>query len=324
MKACRIHHNGGPASVQVESVDASELGPDQVRIRVRAAGLNNSDLQTTYGTYRGYGYNGLPHSLGQEAAGEVEAVGTNVTDFEPGMRVFGHVSGAFAETAVGPAAELLPLPPEVAFEVAASLPIAYLTAIMALVCKANLQPDEWVLIHPGSGGVGTAAIHLTQLLGGKAIATASSDEKVSYLRTLGADHVIQHTTQDVVAEVQRITDNKGAQVAVDGGGNVTLPQCLASVANEGRIISYGYTTGIEATLPLVKLIGRNIQLFGIALWFNQDYQAALAILRDRVIPAIVEGQLQPEVTCVQGLDQVTDTLLRMEQNRLVGKIVILP
>lgn len=324
MKACRIHDYSGPAAVQIESVDPFALGPDDVRLRVRAAGLNNSDLQTTYGTYKGYGHKGLPHMLGQEAAGEVEAVGANATNFVPGMRVFGHVSGAFAEMAVGPASELLPLPPEVSFEVAASLPIAYLTAIMALVCKANLQSDEWVLIHPGSGGVGTAAMHLTQLLGGKAIATASSDEKVRYLRNLGADHVIQHTTQDVVAEVQRITDNKGVQVAVDGGGNVTLPQCLASVANEGRIISYGYTTGIDATIPLVKLIGRNIKLFGIALWFNQDYQAALAILRDRVIPAIAEGQLQPKVTCVQGLDQLADTLLQMEQNRLMGKIVIVP
>lgn len=324
MKACHIHHYHGPASVQVDQIDVPEPGPDQVRIRVRAAGLNNSDLQTTYGTYRGYGYQGLPHSLGQEAAGEVEAVGAGVTEFVPGMRVFGHVSGAFAETALGPAAELLPLPQNVSFEVAASLPIAYLTAIMALVCKAKLQTDEWVLIHPGSGGVGTAAIQIAQLFGARAIATASSDAKVNYLLNLGIEHVLNRSTQDIVAEVQRITRNTGVQVALDGGGKITLPQCLASIANEGRIISYGYTTGMEATLPLGKLIGRNVTLIGIALWYNQDYRTAFKELRDLVIPAIVKGQVQPVINQVQGLEGVSQTLLQMEQNRLVGKVVIVP
>ncbi len=324
MKACRIHHYYGPASVQVDQVDMPEPKPNEVRIRVRAAGLNNSDLQTTYGTYRGYGHQGLPHILGQEAAGEVEAVGSGVTEFVPGMRVFGHVSGAFAETALGPSAELLPLPQNVSFEVAASLPIAYLTAIMALVCKAKLQADEWVLIHPGSGGVGTAAIQVAQLLGAHVIATASSDEKINFLFDLGTEHVLKHTTQDVVAEVQQITENRGVQVALDGGGQVTLPQCLAAVANEGRIISYGYTTGVEATLPLVKLIGRNVQLWGIALWYNQDYRTSLTTLRDRLIPAIVKGQVQPIIKSVQGLENVSQMLLQMEQNRLIGKVVIVP
>ncbi|MEM9265164.1 MAG: NADPH:quinone oxidoreductase family protein [Cyanobacteria bacterium P01_F01_bin.13] len=324
MKACRIHHYHGPTSVQVDQIDVPEPGPEQVRIRVQAAGLNNSDLQTTYGTYQGYGHQGLPHILGQEAAGEVEAVGSSVTEFTPGMRVFGHVSGAFAESALGPAAELLPLPQNISFEIAASLPIAYLTAIMALVCKANLQAREWVLIHPGSGGVGTAAIQLAQLLGAHVIATASSDEKINYLQDLGTNHVLNHTTQDIVTEVQQITENRGVQVALDGGGQVTLPQCLAAVANEARIISYGYTTGLEATLPLVKLIGRNVQLFGIALWYNQDYRTALTTLRDLVIPAIVKGQVQPAIHPVQNLESVSQILLQMEQNRLMGKVVIVP
>ncbi|MBT9312814.1 quinone oxidoreductase family protein [Leptothoe kymatousa] len=324
MKACRIHQYQGPTAVQIDQVDVPTPGPDQVRIRVRAAGINNSDLQTTYGKYQGYGHRGLPHILGQEAAGEVEAVGANVTDFTPGMRVFGHVAGAFAETALGPAAELLMLPQNIAFEVAASLPIAYLTAIMGLVCKAKLQPGEWVLIHPGSGGVGAATIRVAQLLGAKVIATASSAEKINYLRTLGADHVLHHRQQDVVAEVQQITKNQGVQVALDGGGHITLPQCLAAMGNGGRIVSYGYTTGLDATLPLVKLIGRNIQLSGIALWYNRDYRTTLTTLRDLVLPAIVKGQLQPVVNPVPGLEAMSDTLVQMEQNRLMGKLVVVP
>ncbi|MEM9006945.1 MAG: zinc-binding dehydrogenase [Cyanobacteria bacterium P01_F01_bin.86] len=324
MKACRIHHYQGPTAVQVDLVDRLEPGPGEVRLRVRAAGLNNSDLQTTYGTYRGYGHQGLPHSLGQEAAGEVEAVGADVTEFEPGMRVFGHVRGAFAEAAIGPVSELLLLPSEVSFEVAASLPIAYLTAIMALIHTANLQAGEWVLIHPGSGGVGIAAIQVARLLGAGIIATASSDTKVNYLLNLGIEHVLNHTTYDLGAEVQRITENVGVQVALDGGGQATLPLCLAGIANEGHIISYGYTTGMEATLPLGKLIGRNVKLLGIALWYNKHYQLSLTTLRDRVIPAIIQGHIQPTIQSVRGLEAVSQLLCQMEQNRLMGKVVIIP
>ena len=324
MKACRIHHYQGPAAVQVDQVGGLEPGPGEVRLRVRAAGLNNSDLQTTYGTYRGYGHQGLPHTLGQEAAGEVDAVGADVTEFEPGMRVFGHVRGAFGEAAIGPAAELLLLPPEVSFQVAASLPIAYLTAIMALVHTAHLQAGEWVLIHPGSGGVGTAASQVAQLLGARVIATAGSDAKANYLLNLGIEHVLNHTTQDVVAEVQRITDNAGVQVALDGGGQVTLPLCLAVIANEGRIISYGYTTGMEATLPLGKLIGRNVKLSGIALWYNKHYQLSLTTLGDWVLPAIIQDQIQPAIKPIRGLEAVSQVLWQMEQNHLMGKVVIIP
>ncbi|NET57350.1 MAG: zinc-binding dehydrogenase [Symploca sp. SIO2E6] len=323
MKVVRIHNQDGPTSIQVDDVEVPSPGSGEVRIRVKAAGMNNSDLQTTYGTYR-VGYTGLPHTLGQEAAGEVDAVGKGVTGLVPGMHVVGHVSGAFAEMAIGRATELLPLPDEVSWEVAASLPIAYLTASMALVHQAKLQPGEWVLVHPGSGGVGTAAIQLTQLLGGKAIATAGTTAKVERLRKLEAEQVLDYSTQDVVSEVRRICGEAGVQVALDGGGKVTLPHCLEAIANHGRIVSYGYTTGIEATLPLVKLIGRNVRLYGIGLWFNSDYQASLGTLGDLVIPAVAEGKLKPVIDEVVGLAEVSEALSRMEKRGIVGKMVVVP
>ncbi len=324
MKAARIHEYGSPTSASVDNVEVPEPNPGEVRIRVKAAGINNSDLQTTYGTYRGYGFRGLPHILGQEAAGEVDAVGTRVTEFVPGMRVVGHVSGAFAEYAIAPVDELLPICARVSFEVAASLPIAYLTASMALIHKAKVKPGEWVLVHPGSGGVGTAAIQLTKLLGGKAIATAGTRAKVERLRELGAEYAFDYSESDVVAEVQKITGETGVQVALDGGGKVTLPHCLESIGNNGRIVSYGYTTGIEATIPLVKLIGRNVKLYGIALWYNNEYRASLETLRELVIPAVAEGKLQPAIDQVVGLEGVASALRRIEQRGVMGKIVVVP
>ena len=324
MKAAIIHEYGSPTSVRVDEVEIPEPNPGEVRIKVRAAGMNNSDLQTTYGTYRGYGHRGLPHILGQEAAGEVDAIGSGVTGFLPGMRVVGHVSGAFAERAIAPVDELLSLPDRISFEVAASLPIAYLTASMALVHKAKLKSGEWVLIHPGSGGVGTAAIQLVKLLGGQAIATAGTATKVERLKELGAEHAFDYNKSDVVAEVKKITAEVGVQVALDGGGKVTLPHCLEAIADGGRIISYGYTTGIEATIPLVKLIGRNVKLFGIALWYNDDYQASLTTLRDIVIPAVAAGKIQTAIDDVVSLEDVAQALQRIQQRSIMGKIVVVP
>lgn len=324
MKALQINEYGNLAFVRVEDVEVPNPNPGEVRIRVKAAGINNSDLQTTYGTYKGYGHRGLPHILGQEAAGEVDAVGTGVTEFVPGMRVVGHVSGAFAEYAIAPVNELLPLPDRVSFEVAASLPIAYLTASMALVHKAKVKPGEWVLVHPGSGGVGTAAIQLAKLLGGRAIATAGTTAKVDRLKELGAEYVIDYSKSDVVAEIRKITGETGVQVALDGGGKITLPHCLESIAPHGRIVSYGYTTGIEATIPLIKLIGRNVQLYGIALWYNNDYQSSIETIRDLVLPAVAEDKIKPAIDRVVGLEGVAEALMLIEKRSVMGKIVVVP
>jgi NADPH:quinone reductase len=322
MKVARIHNYSGPTAVRIDEVEVLEPDVGEVRIRVYAAGINNSDLQTTYGTYRGYGK--LPHMLGQDAAGEVDAVGLGVKEFVPGMRVFGRVRGGFGEMAIGRATELLPLPNEISYTVAASLPIAYMTAGMALIHKANLQRDEWVLIHPGSGGVGTAAIQIARLLGGKVIATAGSKAKVEGLLELGALHGIDYSDRDLVAEVNRITDNAGVQVALDGAGKVTFAHCLDAIASNGRIVSYGTTTGMDAALPFGKLLGRNVTIYGIALWYNSDYQASLGTLRDLIIPAVAEGKIQPTIDEVIDLERLSEALIRMENRDLIGKIIVVP
>ncbi len=293
-------------------------------MRVKAAGINNSDLQMTYGKYQRPRDSALPQILGQEAAGVVDAVGANVKGFLPGMRVVGHVRGAFAEMAIAPATELLAIPDDISFEVAASLPINYLTAIVALIHRTKVQTGEWVLVHPGSGGVGTAAVQLAKLLGAKVIATAGNAAKVEYLLKLGADYGINYSSQNVVSEVGKITGNSGVQVALDGGGKLTFADCLGAIANNGRIACYGTTTGLDAALPMGKLLGRNIAVYGIALWYNSDYQTSWQTLKDVVIPAFVQGKLQPTIEQVVGLEEVSEALTKIEQRGLMGKIVVVP
>jgi len=324
MKVARIHQHIGPTAIQVDDIEDLQPDPGEVRIRVGAGGMNNSDLQTTYGKYRGYGYQGLPHILGQEAAGEVDVLGLGVEGFVPGMRVVGRVRGAFGSMAIGRAQELLPLADKVPFTVAASLPIAYMTAAMALMHKAKVQNGEWVLVHPGSGGVGTAAVQLAQLLGGRVIATGGNGVKVQRLLELGAVEGIDYSSQDVVAQVMKITGNTGVQVALDGGGKVTFAHCLDAIANNGRIVSYGTTTGMDAGLPIGKLLGRNVTIYGIALWYNRDYQATLATLANLVIPAVAGGKLQPIIDEIVDLEGVSGALVKMENRGLMGKIIVVP
>ncbi|NET11339.1 MAG: zinc-binding dehydrogenase, partial [Symploca sp. SIO2B6] len=221
-------------------------------------------------------------------------------------------------------AEIIPLPNHFSWTIAASLPIAYLTASLGLVHKADVKPGEWVLVHPGSGGVGSASIQLAKSLGARVIATTSSREKVDYLFHIGANDVLVYDGKAIAPEIDRTTHGEGVQVAIDGGGKLTLPQCLDCMANGGRIISYGYTTGLNATIPLMKLIGRNVSIHGIALWYNTDYGAAWSTLREVVLPKVINGQINPVIQPIHGLENVPDALRQLEHHHVNSKLVIVP
>ena len=321
MRAAVLRDYGGPAAVRVEEVPVPELGRGQARIRVHAAAMNNSDLQMTEGRY---GRPPLPRILGQEAAGVVDAVGEGVTSLAPWMRVVGHLWESWAEYAVAPERELVPLPESVAFEEAATLPIASYTASMALVSAARLQPGEWVLISPASGGVGVLAVQLAKLLGGRVIATTSSDEKRTLLEGLGADAVLNWARDDVAAAALELTNGAGVPVALDGGGKVTFAQCLGCIANAGRVVVYGYTTGMEAALPIGRLLTRNVTVFGIAIWNNPTYWENVAFFRDRVLPAVADGRLRAVVDVALPLEEAGIGLQRLAERRISGKVVVVP
>jgi NADPH:quinone reductase len=124
--------------------------------------------------------------------------------------------------------------------------------------------------------------------------------------------------------VRRITDNSGVQGALDGAGKVTFAHCLEAIANNGRIVSYGTTTGMDAALPIGKLLGRNARVYGVALWYNNDYQSSLETLRDLVIPAVAQGKLQPTIDELVDLEGLSRALVKMENRAVTGKIVLVP
>jgi NADPH:quinone reductase-like Zn-dependent oxidoreductase len=213
MKAVRIHSFGGPEVLRLEDVPVPEPKPDELLVRVFAAGVNPADWKFREGLF---GKTPLPMIMGSDFSGEVEAVGRDVTDFHPGQPVFGVVgdeSGSYAEFVVAPAAQLVEKPANLTHVEAAALPIASMVAWQALFDVANLQRGQKVLIHAASGGVGTYAVQFAKWKGAHVIGTASS-KHLDFVRTMGADEVVDYRStrfEDVVRDVDVVFDTIGGE-----------------------------------------------------------------------------------------------------------------
>lgn len=319
MQAILFESYDGPEALRMAEVAVPEPGPGEARVRMVATGLNNSDLQTTRG---GYGRPPLPHIPGQEGAGIVDAVGEGVTAFRPGDRVAGRIRKSLAQYAVAATTELITVPEGLDLVEAASLPVSYLTAGMGIIHKARLEAGEWLLVNPGSGAVGAAAIRLGRMLDAQVIACTSSPSKFPALERYGAQHLIDASRQDVAETARQITGGRGVDVAVDGAGAVTLAQCIDAAANNARIVTYGTTTGNLMELSLGKMLLRNLNLHGYAIWSNVDYQATLATLGTVIMPAVATGRLGSIVDLVVDFGEARRAFEAMAARQLSGKAVV--
>lgn len=316
MKAVVIRAHGGPEVLVPETLPDPRPAPGEVLVRVRACALNHLDLWTRMGQA------GLdvrfPHVLGCDIAGEV-ADAAGVDGFAPGMRVllspgtscgrcrmclsgednacrqyriFGHGRpGGYAELVASPAANVIAIPDHVPFEEAAAFPLVSLTAWRMLVTRARLQAGEDVLVWAAGSGVGMAAIQIAKLLGARVIATAGSDEKLAKARALGADHVVHHHRDDVVAEVRRVTGKKGADVVVEHVGAATWERSLLALAFHGRLVTCGATTGAGGTTPLRHVFAKQLSLLGSYMGSKADLLEAVAHFFAGRLRAVVHAML---------------------------------
>ncbi|MEZ5997960.1 MAG: NADPH:quinone oxidoreductase family protein [Hyphomonas sp.] len=246
------------SGLDVQDVPLPEPGPGEVRVRVKAAGVNFPDLLMSQGKYQMKPE--LPFVMGMECAGVVDAVGAGVTDWAPGDEIIGgNKTGAYAEYAVLPAAGLSRKPTPFSFAEAAAFPAAYITAYVALVRRANLQPGETLLVHGASGGVGMAAVDVGKLLGATVIATSASDAKLDKVRAYGADYVI-NVTQGFRDKVKTLTHGRGADVIYDPVGGDVFDESVRCIAFDGRLLVIGFTSGripsINVNMPLIKGFSR--------------------------------------------------------------------
>jgi len=258
MKAMRAHQLGGPEQLRLEDAPDPQPQAGQVAIRVRAAGINPADLVRLSGRL---GSLPLPYIPGTDVCGEVESVGPGVGHLKAGDRVFGRaVTGGYAEKTCLAAAEAIPLPANLSFDEGAAIPIPFYTAYHAVHHKAAVKSGETVLVSAGGGGVGVAAIQLAKLAGARVITTVGSKEKAERVLALGAQVAVNYKEQDFVAEVQKFTDEKGAEVIIENVAADNLAKDLDALAPQGRIVVIGTGTGKagNATFPVFPalLIGR--------------------------------------------------------------------
>jgi len=333
MKAYRLNAFGGPDSIQGVELPSPELGPGQVRVRVRATSLNFRDLMISKGVYNPKLK--LPRIPLSDGAGEVSAVGDGVTRFRVGDRVAAgfmpgwregpptdekvrsalgsDIDGMLAEEVVLPETGLLPIPAHLSFEEAATLPCAAVTAWNALVEAGGIRPGDSVLVQ-GTGGVSIFSLQFARQAGARVIATSSSDAKLARVRELGASDVINYkTTPDWDKEARRLTGGQGVDIIVEVGGAGTLPLSTRAIKLGGYIALIGVLTGAGDFNP-IPLLMRNIRLQGIFVGSVQMFASMLK--------AIEVSQMRPVIDRVFPFDQAVDALKYLESGAHFGKVVI--
>lgn len=244
VRAIRVHAFGGPEVLQFEEVELGAPGQGAVRIRQRAVGLNFIDTYQRQGTYP----NPLPFTPGNEASGEVVAVGPGVTDFKVGDRVaYGTALGSYTEERLIPAEKLVKLPDAISFEIGAVMMLKGMTAQYLLKQTHAVKPGDTILVHAAAGGVGQILCQWGKALGATVIGTVGSAEKAEVAKAHGADHAILYREEDFVARVKAITGGKLCDVVYDGVGKSTFPASLDCIRPRGLFASFGSASGqIEA------------------------------------------------------------------------------
>ncbi len=341
MRALVLTELGGPDKLAVREVPAPELvRPNDVRVRVHAAGLNHLDLFVLDGL-PGISY-AFPQVVGSDAAGIIESVGPAVRDWKVGDRVMvnpgmgcnacgscaaddqplcrqyallgEHVPGTAAEFVVVPDTGLARVPDGMPWAQAAGFSLAALTAWRMLTRRARLKEGETVLIWGIGGGVAQACLQIARLLGARTIVTSSSDEKLARAAALGADHGINHARDDVPRAVRALTNGENAHVVVDTVGEQSWPLSLRALGRGGRLVTCGGTSGPMVTTDVRKLFWYQWDLMGSTMGGDREYQA--------VARHAFEGRLWPVVDSVVPLAAGAEAFRRMAAGTQFGKLVI--
>lgn len=312
------------AGCAVREVETPVAGPGQVLVRVRAASVNFPDLLMTRGEYQFKPP--LPFTPGLDLAGEVAALGEGVTDFAVGDAVVGGARlGGFAEYAVLDTAGLKPKPARLSFAEAAAYGAAYLTAYVALVRRARVEPGEWVLVHGAAGGVGLAAVDLAKALGARVIAASASDAKLAQVQALYAPDAVVNVSGGFRERVKEITGGRGADVIYDPVGGDVFDESTRCIAFDGRLLVIGFTSGriptVSVNMPLIK----GFSVMGVrAGEYGRQFPEKGRENGEAVWRMASEGVIKPHVHAQLPLEQWREAFNLLADRKVVGKAVITP
>jgi len=322
MKAVVVSHIGGPEVLEYKDVPEPEPKPNEALVRIKAAGLNFIDVYFREGRYPSR----LPFIVGQEAAGVVEKVGSQVTSVRTGDRVaYTGLQGAYAEKAVVSADRLVKIPDAVSFEQAAALMLQGMTAHYLVKSTYPLKAAEICLIHAAAGGVGQLLVQMAKMIGATVIATAGTDEKCEIARKAGADHVINYEKQDFEDETKKATRGKGLNVVYDGVGKATFEKGLNVLLPRGYMVLFGGASGAVPPFDLIKLSQKG------SLYVTRPTLAAYIATREElewrasdVMGWVASGKLKISIGQTFPLAEAERAHRDLEGRQTTGKTLLIP
>lgn len=342
MQAIGIKTHGGPEVLELLDLDRPEPGPGEVLVKIKAVALNHLDLWIRKGLpHLKHEY---PHILGSDIAGEVAGWGPGVQGLEQGQgillhpatscgrceacslgqdnlcpryQILGeHISGGYAEFIVVPERNLLPIPKGLSFAQAACIPLVFLTAWQMLVIRAGIRPGQWVVIHGGASGVGSAGIQIAKLFGCKVITTAGSGDKLEQAKALGADFGINYKEENFLEAVTQIAGKQKIDVVFEHIGKAMWKESLLCLKWGGILVTCGATTGFQVETDLRQIFFRQIQVLGSTMGSRG--------IQFEILRHFESGHLNPVLDQVFPLSQAAQAHERLESGQQFGKIVLEP
>ncbi|GAA1511179.1 NAD(P)H-quinone oxidoreductase [Brevibacterium permense] len=328
MRAITISSPGEPEVLQVTDEPTPDIAADEVLVRVHAAGVNRADLLQRRGFYDPPpGATLIP---GLEVSGTIEKLGADVTGWSVGDRVAALLSGGgYAEYVPVPAGQLLPVPDDFDLTEAAALPEVLSTVWSNIVGRAQVQAGEWLLVHGGGSGIGTAAIQIARHLGVKIVVTVGTDKKAEFCRELGADAVINYREEDFVERVREICNHDdgstGADVILDIIGAKYLERNIKALGTDGRLVIIGMQGGTKTEINLGWLMQPRKSVSATTLRARPKEQkiAIVAEVADRLWPAVISGDIRPIIHEAMPLPDVVRAHQTLEDGANIGKVLLI-
>lgn len=325
-KIIRFHRTGGPDVLQIDNVDVAAPKTKEVQIRVKALGINRAEIMYRTGQYVIEPQ--FPAVLGYEAAGIVEAVGPDVTEFVVGdivsvVPAFSFADyGLYGELVNAPAHAVVKHPENLSFIEAAATWMMFVTAYGALIEFGKLEAGETVLIGAASSSVGLAAIQIANMVGATPIALTRSSKKRQALLDAGAVHVIATQEQDLISEVMALTDGKGARMAFDPVGGPDAGKILQTLSMQGIFFQYGALDNRDIPVPVMDILSKHLTLRGYELFEITGDLDKLEQAKNFINQGLANGELRPIINRTFTFEEMAEAHSYMESNTQVGKIVV--
>jgi len=319
----RIEKTGGPEVLQVKNIKLEKLSPDEVLIEHKAIGLNYIDTYHRSGLYPLQ----LPSGIGAEASGVIKEIGSRVKGFTVGDRVCyaGAPLGSYSSERNYPVKNLVKIPKEIDFEIAATLMTKGLTTFYLLHKTYPVASNETILFHAAAGGVGQIFCQWAKSLGCKVIGTVGSDEKISIAKKNGCDFVINYSKDDFVKKVLEITKGKGVSVVYDGVGKNTFDGSIKCLKIRGMMVSFGNASGPVSNIDVIKMIQpKGIYFTRPSMGQYLETKEEIAEGSEKLFGKIMSGQVKVKIFKKYKLEEVAQSHKDLESRKIIGPAVIIP